>query len=520
MFCKFFKLTVALFTLLFACELNATPELHAQKDSDTLVLWVMDQDINSSNTLQKLIRKFTQATGVNVKVRFLDWSYAFDKIENTLRKNYNEIIEYPDVLQLGSSWVPFFANKGLIEPVTELAAIVDTSRFLAGAMRSAHIGSGNEIYAFPWFLDVRGFFANERILRDLKISENDIDSYNKFFGVLRAIANVKNNINVVPFEFGVKDDWTGYQQMAPVLWNFGGDFVLKDNDYRSALVDSLTLIGLAHYLKFLCDIDVSPYNLTENSAQSVERFVDAKQLMLFGTSELIRKLDFDIELGGLKGSMIEKDGLITLTPPSGPAGNFTFVGGSHLAIPKNSDAKKRENAYKLFLFMLRTDNIDFYSRQSGFIPADKGLISIWKRDKRYSHLVDNLEHSGRTCLNIPEWSEIEITINKMVNEIAADILKNKRCITKNIAKSIVASHNKVNKILNNNKPFTDYNKVQKIIETTIVETPYTILREQNYEQNKFNATPYWNRALFKSAIILFVLLLATLLKKIFKRRRK
>ena len=432
---------------------HAMPELKAMPTPpDTLVLWVMDQDINAGAALQKLMKMYTRQSGTPVKIRFVDWGVAFAELNKVLVTEAGPGTDFPDVLQLGSSWVPYFAKAGMINPVTELLDAVDTSRFYPEAMKSGHIGRDTLVYSIPWFLDIRGFFANERIWLELGLHDSEIETYPQFFGVLRAISEAKvtnrQDVEVVPFEFGVKDDWTGYQQMSPFLWNYGGDFVAEvDSGYRSALADPLTLVGLCFYLKLLRDHDVSPYNLKENSAQSADRFVRSEQLMIFGTSELIRKIEFDTELGGLMDSPLAKDGIMTIKGPAGPAGSFSFVGGSHLTLPKNSNPIKRHYAQDLFLFMLRADNIDFYSRQCGFIPPDKSLIRIWMQDPRYNHLIDGLENHGRSSQNIPEWSEIEMTVNAMVTSIAANLLKHGADASEKIVQSVFDTHEKINSIL-------------------------------------------------------------------------
>ena len=450
---RIFGIALFLMSLALCGTAQAVPELRAMPTlPDTLVLWVMDQDINAGTALQKLMKKYTRQSGVPVKIRFLDWGSAFAELNKTLVNEAGEANDYPDVLQLGSTWVPYFAKAGMISPVTEMLDAVDTSRFYPEAMKSAHIGRDTLVYAIPWFLDVRGFFANERIWLELGLHDSEIETYPKFYGVLRAVSEAKvvnrQGVEVAPFEFGVKDDWTGFQQMSPFLWNFGGDFVVEtENGYRSALADSLTLVGLRHYLKLLRDLEISPNNLKENSAQSADRFVRAEQLMIFGTSELIRKIEFDNDIGGLMDSPLAKDGIITITGPKGPFGNFSFVGGSHLTLPKNANPIKRNRAYDLFLFMLRADNIDYYSRQCGFIPPDRGLIRIWMQDPRYNHLIEGLENHGRSTQNIPEWSEIEMSVNGMVSAIAASLLKNAPGVNDEIDRFVLETHQKINNIL-------------------------------------------------------------------------
>ena len=455
-----FGIALFLVSLALCGTAQAVPELRAMPTPpDTLVLWVMDQDINAGTALQKLMKKYTRQSGIPVKIRFLDWGSAFAELNKVLVNEAGEGNDYPDVLQLGSTWVPYFAKAGLIKPVDEMIDAVDTSRFYPEAMKSAHIGRNSVVYAIPWFLDIRGFFANERIWLELGLHDSEIETYPKFYGVLRAISEAKvanrQGVEVAPFEFGVKEDWTGYQQMSPFLWNFGGDFVVEtEKGYRSALADSLTLVGLRHYLKLLRDQELSPNNLKENSAQSADRFVRAEQLIIFGTSELIRKIEFDTDLGGLMDSPLAKDGIITVAGPKGPFGNHSFVGGSHLTLPKNANPIKRNSAYDLFLFMLRADNIDYYSRQCGFIPPDRGLIRIWMQDPRYNHLIEGLENHGRSTQNIPEWSEIEMSVNGMVSAIAASLLKNAPDVDDEIARFVFDTHQKINSILGYNSPET------------------------------------------------------------------
>ena len=442
-----FGIALFLVSLALCGTAQAVPELRAMPTPpDTLVLWVMDQDINAGTALQKLMKKYTRQSGIPVKIRFLDWGSAFAELNKVLVNEAGEGNDYPDVLQLGSTWVPYFAKAGLIKPVDEMIDAVDTSRFYPEAMKSAHIGRDSVAYAIPWFLDIRGFFANERIWLELGLHDSEIETYPKFYGVLRAISEAKvanrQGVEVAPFEFGVKEDWTGYQQMSPFLWNFGGDFVVEtEKGYRSALADSLTLVGLRHYLKLLRDQELSPNNLKENSAQSADRFVRAEQLIIFGTSELIRKIEFDTDLGGLMDSPLAKDGIITIAGPKGPFGNHSFVGGSHLTLPKNANPIKR-------------NNIDYYSRQCGFIPPDRGLIRIWMQDPRYNHLIEGLENHGRSTQNIPEWSEIEMSVNGMVSAIAASLLKNAPDVDDEIARFVFDTHQKINSILGYNSPET------------------------------------------------------------------
>ena len=154
--------------------------------SDTLSIWVMDNGLGSKNAMKRLVKKFYRETGIPVKLTSLSWGEAFRKITLTFADS-NDVA--PDVIQLGSTWVPHFAAAGAIRPIDSLISKIDTSRFLGEGLRSTHISGKPETYAVPWFIDVRGFFVNERIWQQLGFDDSDFESYAHVLGVLKTIAS-------------------------------------------------------------------------------------------------------------------------------------------------------------------------------------------------------------------------------------------------------------------------------------------------------------------------------------------
>ena len=140
--------------------------------SDTLSIWVMDNGLGSKNAMKRLVKKFYRETGIPVKLTSLSWGEAFRKITFTFADS-NDVA--PDVIQLGSTWVPHFAAAGAIRPIDSLISKIDTSRFLGEGLRSTHISGKPETYAVPWFIDVRGFFVNERIWQQLGFDDSDFE---------------------------------------------------------------------------------------------------------------------------------------------------------------------------------------------------------------------------------------------------------------------------------------------------------------------------------------------------------
>ena len=385
----------------------AVPELR-RADVDTLHLWMMDNGLGSQKAVKKLVKKYHRDTGVPVEVRVLNWGEAYDVITKAFA-HPDSVPDFPDIIQLGSTWVPHFASVGNLRPLDSLIAQVDSSRFYAEAFRASHIGAGKEVYSFPWFLDVRALFANEWLWHTLGIEESDIASYSKFMGALRAInrGELKNSEmkRVAAFALPGHEDWTGPQQMAPFIWNLGGDFLdCRQGACTSALLDQKTLDGLAVYAAILGDEELAPQSLHENSQQNAVRFINSELLIHYGTSELIRQLEFSEEAGGLRSSAIADDGIIIL-PFLASSFKSTFVGGSHLA-------------------------------------------SIWNQDRRYSQLVQSLE-SGKSFPNIPQWGAIEGVLIKFANDMGSmfAVTEDKAARNHELAELLVQAHFRIMEIL-------------------------------------------------------------------------
>ena len=418
--------------------------------ADTLSIWVMDNGLGSKNAMHRLVKKFYRETGIPVKLTSLSWGEAFRKITFAFADS-NDVA--PDVIQLGSTWVPHFAATGAIRPIDDLISKIDTARFLGEGLRSTHISGKPETYAVPWFIDVRGFFVNERIWSELGFEDSDIDSYPQFLGVLKTIAKsdmkTESGVKVTPIALPGKDDWTGQQCMAPFIWSHGGDFVVPSGKgYRSALLDSNTLVGLALYAKIMGDAQMAPHSLYENSSDNAEGFVRSERVFHYGTSELIKQLEFPEQAGGLANSSIAKDGIKVMVLPTGPFGRFSFMGGSHLALGNKKDTSKYALAEQLLAYMLRADNIDAFSRQVGFLPADRSILHIWNRDSRYSKIVAELEHS-RSFPNIPEWGEVEKVLIDLSNSMGALFVntKHKKQRSASLAKLVYDANAKINALL-------------------------------------------------------------------------
>lgn len=404
-----------IFRKAFLCLAFALSAAFATQTVEPLKLWIMPNGASPTETLSVILKDFTRSTGIPVDIEVLDWGEAWNKISLTL-KNGSDL---PDVVQLGTTWVPYFAIRGEIKPLNGLLNGIDSSHFVPVSWKTTHIDEDTVTYSLPWFMDVRVLLANKRIMKQNGIQKEDVATYEGFRKAIRKINNAKeaqeDGTKIRGYSFPGKSDWNIPHNFAPWIWGFGGDFIHKDSagNWHANILTQETLLGISKYLAFVLDTLVTTDALQTNTTQIAQQFNNGELGFIVNTSEIAMQTRFPGEEGGLSGAPIAKDSLCMLPIPSGTAGSFCFIGGSNLAIPSRNE---RPEAVKLLLYMTSDKAVNAYTKQIGLLPASKKILAQWSKDEIYKDLVKAVE-TGKSYTTIPEWGDIEQTLVSMFTAI-------------------------------------------------------------------------------------------------------
>lgn len=387
--------------------------------AEPLTVWIMPNGASPQEKLEQELELFTKSTGIKTKVVVLDWGEAWNRISTAL----NTGKDMPAVLQLGTTWIPYFASRGELLELNPSLSKIDPSRFVPVSFYTTHVDGDTSIYSVPWFIDARAILANERILKELNIKANDISTYKGFLKALKKIkaASLKldDGTPIQAYAFPGRNDWNIPHNFAPWIWSNGGSFLVKDsNSYRSNLLAPNTLQGIARYLNFILDSIVDPSNLNLNTAQISQQFNNGELAFILNTSEIVMQTRYQDQDGGLQNSRIGNDGIIVFPVPSGSAGSISFIGGSNLAIP--AKYKNKKQALQLLLFLTQDSFLDAYTKQIGFLPPSKKVLESWSKDSVYKVLVECLKN-GQNYRSIPQWGEIENLLGRTFNNIWASM---------------------------------------------------------------------------------------------------
>lgn len=397
----------------FAAKAPAAKQ--APKQQEPLVVWIMPNGASPQETLEQRLNLFTKKTGLKTKIVVLDWGEAWNRISTTLSSG----VDAPDVLQLGTTWIPYFASRGEIKPLNKWLPKIDSSRFVPVSWNTTRIDSDTTIYSIPWFIDIRPILANKRVLKKNNIKPEDVATFDGFVNAIRKVNDsqetLEDGTKIRAFAFPGKSDWNIPHNFAPWVWSNGGDFISKDKEgkWKASILTPKSIYGIAKYLSFVLDSLVSTDALQMNTAQIVQHFNAGELAFIVNTSEVIMQTRIEGAKGGLINTGIGKDSVMALPIPTGTEGSVCFIGGSNLAIPTGN---KRPEALELLLYLTNDENLDAYTKQIGMLPASKKVLTNWSKDNDYKTIVTMLDF-GKTYTAIPEWGDIEQILVSMFSAI-------------------------------------------------------------------------------------------------------
>lgn len=379
-----------------------------------LNVWIMPNGASPKEKLEQTLELYTQKTGIPTQVTVLDWGEAWNRLSLALKSPENA----PDVFQIGTTWVPYFASQGVLKDLTPRLNTIDSSRFVPVAWNTTKIDGDSTIYAIPWFIDIRSVLCNKAIMKRNGISRNDVATYEGFVEAVKRINQSKefleDGVRIRAFAFPGKSDWNIPHNFAPWVWGNGGDFVQKENGkWKASILTERTLTGIAKYLSFVLDTLVNPDALQTNTAQIAQQFNAGELAFIINSSEIVMQTRYDGTMGGLSNARIGKDSIEVLPIPKGPEGSFTFVGGSNLAIPASNT---RPEAIELIQFLTDDIGLNAYTQQIGLLPSTNSVLENWSKDEDYKTLVTMLE-TGRTYPSIPEWGNVEQSLVSMFSDV-------------------------------------------------------------------------------------------------------
>ncbi|MBD3168495.1 MAG: extracellular solute-binding protein [candidate division Zixibacteria bacterium] len=388
---KYYKIKLAGYicalTVIFSLVISCGGGGSSDSAKITLEFWQFWTDPDAKATVTSLIEDFqSRNPDTEVNVTDLTWGEGHSKIVVAFSSG-----NPPDIIELGSDWIPEFSNRG---------ALYDISGFTAD-IRDKHIMwdpgiFGGKYYAVPWLLDTRVIFYNIDLMNRAGVSFEDATvSWDEFLFACQKVNGLGKDI--AGFGANSFEKHRLYKKFLPFLWSAGGEVI--DRMGESSLDSPEALSAFEYYLNLV------KYGAIDTQSNLDQRFISGKLGFNFSGGWLLKNIhNNNPELNF---------GVITVPTPDGEMG-ISFAGGEYLAL--SSRCAHPEAAARFIKFLADPENTARLCETVGFgFPSTKQLPDDpFYTENRNRMLFHEQLLNSRMPPAHEDWVYIEEVIEKMV----------------------------------------------------------------------------------------------------------
>src|SRR5699024_7259407 len=215
-------------------------------EGKTLTMWLMEGTNASADAyIEELKTAFADATGATLDVQVQPWDGAHDKFVTAMAGGTG-----PDVAEVGTTWVPEFADAGGIDDLTDDIEADGLAEGLIEGLAEAGTLEGRT-YGMPWDAGVRSILANGEMLDEAGVNEQP-ESWD---GLLSMITTLEeHNSDWIPFPIQGGSIFAA----MPFVWGAGGEIATEDGGSWTAAINQPEAVeGLEWYTDLALEHDSS-----------------------------------------------------------------------------------------------------------------------------------------------------------------------------------------------------------------------------------------------------------------------
>ncbi|PWH06555.1 sugar ABC transporter substrate-binding protein [Brachybacterium endophyticum] len=392
---------------LAACSGGSGSSDPTDKDANgdkTITLWIMQgTNAKTDEYVDALTKAFEDRTGATLKVEVQPWDGAHDKFVTSMSGGTS-----PDVAEVGTTWVPEFADAGGIDPLTK---DVDEAGIGDGLVQGL-VDAGtldDELYGMPWYAGVRSILADRKILEDAGVTEQP----GSWDDLLEMIETIKSkNPDIIPFPIAGSSIFAG----MPFVWGAGGDIAKESGGTWKATIDTPESVeGIRWYTDLALKHDASTAAASSwLETDSLAAFQQGKVAMFITGSWVPATIKVDDE------ELFDR--LVAFTIPAKDKEVApSFLGGSLLC--RFTETEEPELAFELIKLMSTGDLATRWAKETNYFPGEqKALDAVVKDgDELTKVFAQQMTEGGTTVPVTPAWGQIEG--KKTLSTLFSDVLK-------------------------------------------------------------------------------------------------
>ncbi|MFQ3544639.1 sugar ABC transporter substrate-binding protein [Halobacillus rhizosphaerae] len=347
------------------------------EDDNTITVWAMGEE---GKKLQDFSKNFEKENpDLKVEVQAIPWDTAHDKLLTAVASGNG-----PDVLQLGTTWVPEFAEAGALLDLTKYMddhPSFAKDNYFDGSVTTMEYG--DQVVGIPWYVDTRVLYYRKDLLKEagydeapktwdeLKDAASKLaDRGEKDFGL-----DIDRNDQITPFIFA---------------WENGYKANLDKNELNFDTPEFKEAIQ--YYISYFKE----GISQKQEGVDIVQAFKNGTKPMFFSGPWMINIIND--QAPDLKGKWA------TAVMPKKKS-NTSSMGGANFSVFHTSD--NVEGALKYISYMTKVDTQMDWLKASNTLPSRKEAWDkpIMKEDPMYATFGEQLKDTN-PGLQTPQFERI------------------------------------------------------------------------------------------------------------------
>ncbi|OXS58550.1 carbohydrate ABC transporter substrate-binding protein (CUT1 family) [Bacillus sp. V-88] len=371
---------LAMSTILTACGGNG-----GSKDGKKeITVWAMGEE---GKKLKEMASKFEEENkDISVKIQAIPWGNAHDKLLTAVASGNG-----PDVLQLGTTWVPEFADAGALldlTPYLDDYPEFKPENYFEGSVTSMKFD--DKVIGVPWYIDTRVLYYRTDLLKEV--------GYDKAPATWDELKDAAGKLNDRGDDvYGLDIDRN--DQITPFIfaWQNGYEFEGKDK----MNFDSPEFKEAMEYYTNYFKEGISP---TTEGIDIVQAFKDGMKPMFFSGPWMINIIND-------QAPDLKDKWAVAVMPKKET--NTSSMGGSNLSVFHNSE--NVDESLKFISYMNKVDTQMEWLDVSNTLPS---RVDAWeepklKEDPMLSVFGQQLEDTKAS----PQIKEFEVIAQEFLSTI-------------------------------------------------------------------------------------------------------
>ncbi|WP_335808476.1 sugar ABC transporter substrate-binding protein [Halobacillus litoralis] len=357
-----FLIAVVMTSLMLA---GCSDSSSSEGDENTVTVWAMGEE---GKKLKEFSKDFEEKNeGLTVDVQAIPWDTAHDKLLTAVASGNG-----PDVVQLGTTWVPEFAEAGalldLSEYMEDYPNFAKENYFDGSVTTMEH---NDQVVGIPWYADTRVIYYRKDILKEAGYEEAP-KTWDELKDAAQTLAergedsyglDIDRNDQITPFIFA---------------WQNGYEANLEEGNLN---FDSPEFKEAIQYYTSYFEEGISQ---KQEGKDIVEAFKDGSKPMFFSGPWMINIIND--QAPDLEGKWS------TAVMPTKET-NTSSMGGANLSIFESSD--NVEGALKFISYMTDVDTQLSWLEESNTLPSrtEAWEDPVMQENPMYATFGEQLENT-------------------------------------------------------------------------------------------------------------------------------